>query len=209
MKKHVIRLAAVILPIFLFASCTALKNIQDAIVNLQRCEFKLASVNNFRLMGVSLENKSKVSDFSLADGARLAAGFARNEFPATFRLNVAARNPNDGSGGTKQASATLTSFAWTLLIDDKTTINGNIKDPITIPGTGQEATIPLDITLDLADFFGNKGYESVANLALALGGANGSPSRLKLVAKPSIKTEYGVIDYPGEITIVDKEYRAK
>lgn len=209
MKTLSTRLTAVLVPILLFSSCTALKNIQDAIVNLQRCEFKLANVNNFKLMGVSLSNKSKVSDFSLTDGAKLAAGFARNEFPATFRLNVAARNPNDGTGGTKQASATLTSFAWTLLIDNTTTISGNIADPIVIPGTGQEAIIPLDITLDLADFFGNKGYESVANLALAIGGANGSPSRLKLTAKPSIKTEFGVINYPGEITIVDKEYSAK
>jgi hypothetical protein len=190
-------------------SCSALKNMQQAIVNLKRCEFKLANVNDFRLMNVSLSNKASISDFSLVDAARLAAGFAKGDFPASFRLNVAARNPNDGTGGSKQASATMTSFAWTLIIDNTTTISGDIVDPVVIPGTGQEAIIPLDINLDLAEFFGNKGYESIANLALALGGVNGSPSRLTLKARPRIKTDFGTITYPGDITIVDKNFSAQ
>ena len=190
-------------------SCTQLKDLQRAISNLARCSFKLDSVNNFELMGIGLSKKQKISDFSILDGAKLAAGFTRGEFPASFTLNVAAINPNDGTGTRQSASATLTSFAWTMIIDNATTINGDIPEPIVIPGTGQQTIIPLRMGLDLAKFFKEKGYEHVVNLALALGGVNGSPSRITLRAKPRIRTDFGEITYPGEIDIIDKEFRGQ
>jgi hypothetical protein len=204
-----IRPAAVMLSLILLTSCSTLRGIQDAMTNLTRCKFKLESVSGFSLMGVNLSDKRSLSDFSITDGVRLTAGFARGEFPASFRLNVAAINPNDGTGGTKQTSATLTSFAWTLIIDNKLTINGDIADPITIPGTGQKAIIPLQMNLDLAKFFKDEGYESVVNLAMALGGVNGSPSRITLRATPRLSTAFGDITYPGAINIIDKEFRAQ
>lgn len=207
--KRLSHLPLVLAALFLFTSCAALKDIQKAMTNLSRCKFKLESVDRFALSGISLSDKKSVSDFSLTDGARLAASFARNEFPASFTLNVAAINPNDGTGGTPQASATLTSFAWTLILDNTLTINGDITDPITIPGTGQKSIIPLQMNLDLAKFFKDRGYDAVVNLALALGGANSSPSRITLRATPRIKTQFGEITYPGAIDIIDKEYKAQ
>ncbi len=204
-----ISIPLVLIAALLFGSCDALKDLQKSIANLSRCKFKLESVNGFSLMGVNLSNKTSLSDFSVVDGARLAAGFARNEFPASFTLNVAAINPNDGTGGTTQTTATLTSFAWTLILDNTLTINGDITDPITIPGTGQQTIIPLQMNLDLAKFFKEKGYQSVMNLALALGGANSSPSRITLRATPRIRTSIGDIAYPGAIDIVDKEFKAQ
>ncbi len=207
--KRFTRPAVIVLSLLMLTSCSALKDIQQAMTNLTRCKFKLDSVGSFSLMGVNLSNKSSINDFSIADGVKLAAGFARDEFPASFTLNVAAINPNDGTGGTKQTAATLTSFAWTLIIDNTLTINGDIADPITIPGTGQQAIIPLQMNLDLAKFFKDKGYESVVNLAMALGGVNGSPSRITLRATPRINTSLGTITYPGAIDIIDKEFRAQ
>jgi hypothetical protein len=190
-------------------SCTTLQQIGNAVLNLKRCSFKLENVANFSLMGVNLSSKRSISDFNLLDAAKLASGFARKEFPASFILNVAAINPNDGTGGSSQSAATLTSFAWTMILDNKTTISGDITQPITIPGTGQKSIIPLQMNLDLAKFFGDQGYESVANLALALGGVNSSPARITLKAKPRLSTDFGVITYPGEISIIDKEFRSQ
>jgi hypothetical protein len=207
--KRVSSVSLVLAAVFLFTSCTALKDIQKAMTNLSRCKFKLESVDRFSLSGISLSDKKAVSDFSLTDGARLVASFARNEFPASFTLNVAAINPNDGTGGTPQTTATLTSFAWTLIIDNTLTINGDITDPISIPGTGQKSIIPLQMNLDLAKFFKDRGYDAVVNLALALGGANSSPSRITLRATPRLKTQFGEITYPGAIDIIDKEYKAQ
>jgi len=42
---------------------------------------------------------------------------------------------------------------------------------------------------------------------LSIGGASGSPAKLKLDAKPTIRTQFGPISYPGRITIIDKEFR--
>ncbi len=186
------------------SSCNVVREISQAVTNLSRCKFKLASVSGFTLAGVPLAGKTGIS---LSDGITLASAFARNELPASFTVNVAALNPNDGTGGTTKSSATLTSFAWTLLIDSTTTIHGDIASPITIPGTGQETTIPLTMSLDLVKFFKEKGYDHIVNLALALGGMNSSPSRLTLRARPTINTDFGPISYPGEINIVNKEFR--
>ncbi len=185
-------------------SCSALKDISRTMSNLSRLKFKLESVDNFHLAGIPLENKSSVS---LMDGANLLAAFSRNELPATFSLNIEAHNPNDGTGGTPKTSSTLTSLAWTLIVDNTLTVNGNIADPIVIPGTGQNTVIPLQINLDMLKFFKDKGYESILNLALAIGGAGGSPSRLTLRIKPTVQTDFGPISYPNEIDVIDKEFR--
>jgi hypothetical protein len=187
-------------------SCSAVQDIQKAFTNLTRCQFKLTNVDNFILAGIPLAGKNSIN---MLDGAKLVAAFAENSFPASFTLNVAARNPNDGTGGTPKASATLTSLAWTLVVDNTVTVNGNIGSSIVIPGTGQETVIPLPISLDLAQFFKDKGYEHIINLALALGGSNSSPSRITLRAKPTLQTDLGPISYPGEISIIDKEFRAQ
>lgn len=207
--KRISHFSLILAAVLLFTSCTALRDIQKAMTNLSRCQFKLESVNQFALSGIRLSDKKSISDFSLTDGARLAASFARNEFPASFTLNVAAINPNDGTDGTQQTAATLTSFAWTLILDNTLTINGDITDPISIPGTGQKTIIPLQMNLDLAKFFKDRGYDAVVNLALALGGANSSPSRITLRATPRIRTQFGDINYPGAIDIIDKEFRAQ
>jgi len=185
-------------------SCSALKDVQQAFTNLARCRFRVENVSSFTLVGIPLGGKT---NFTVLDGARLMAAFSKNEFPASFTLSVSAVNPNDGTAGTRRASATLTSFAWTLILDNTTTITGNIASPITIPGTGEQTIIPLQMSLDLATFFKDKGYDSIVNLALAIGGANRSPSRITLRAKPTIATDFGPITYPGEIEIVDREFR--
>ena len=124
---------------------------------------------------------------------------------------MAAKQPERRDGGTTKTAATLTSFAWNLRLDDTPTISGDIAEPISIPGTGQQAMIPLRMNLDLYGFFKDKGYEKILDLALALGGANGSASRVTLRAKPTIRTEFGPLDLsrrdryhrqgvPGEVT---------
>ncbi|MBX2989814.1 MAG: hypothetical protein KF749_01455 [Bacteroidetes bacterium] len=172
--------------------------------NLSRTKFKLDTVDGFQLAGIPLSGKTS---FTLLDGAKLLSAYNRNDLPAAFTLNIAVFNPNDGTGGTTQATSTLTSLAWTLILDTTLTVSGNIKDPIKIPGTGQQTIIPLQINLDLLKFFRDKGYESILNLALALGGANGSASRITLRVKPTIQTDFGPISYPGEIDVIDKEFR--
>ncbi len=57
------------------------------------------------------------------------------------------------------------------------------------------------------EFFNEKGYNDLLNLALALGGAKSDISRLSIDAQPRVTTPLGEITYPGRITVVSKEYR--
>jgi hypothetical protein len=192
--------------LFVSYSCKQLQQFADTMSSLQRLQFKLNNVSGFRLAGIDVQNKKSVSDFSITDGFNLANAVNKKKLQADFTVNVDAKNPNDGTGKTKSTVATLTSLDWKLYIDDVQTIAGNINKSIEIPGTGQTTTIPLGMSLDLYQFFGNKGYDGLINLALALGGVQGSAARLKLDAQPTVTTPFGAIQYPGRITIVDKNF---
>jgi hypothetical protein len=201
-------LAAILLPsLLVLSACAELQQIAGSLLSLQRLQFKLGSVHDFSLLGIRLGATSTLRDLSASEGIALVQGFAAKRLPAEFVLDILVRNPNDGSGGTRQTVSTLTSLESRLLIDGKTTVTGNIDSPMEIPGTGQATTIPIRLTLDLFQFFGNNGYEDLIGLALAIGGRSGSASRLTLDAQPRVTTPFGEIVYPGRITIVDREFR--
>jgi predicted small secreted protein len=197
---------AVALAALSVTSCNVVKEIGQSITNLSRCSFKLDGISDFRLAGVSLQGKTALN---FSDATQAVASFSQGELPASFILNIAVHNPNTGTGGTPKSTVTLTSLAWRLLIDDVQTIEGEIPQSITIPGTGQQSIIPIPMKLDLVKFFRDKGYDKIVNLAFALGGAQGSASRVTLRAKPTVKTDFGPLTYPGEIDIVDKEFRGQ
>jgi len=196
-----------VLSILMLQGCATLGEIARTLTNLKHLQFRLDNISDFSLAGIGIDRKSQLRDFSIADGIQLLAAFRNHRLPARFLLNVEARNPNDGSGGTTRTISTLTRFDWRLLIDDQPTISGGIDRPLEIPGTGQSTVIPLRLELDLYEFFGQGGYDDLLNLALALGGQRGDISRVALDAQPSVSTPLGDITYPERITIVSKEFR--
>ena len=197
-----------LLPLFLlFAfsslSCSAYKTI----VNISRLKFKLGAVNNFTLAGINLTNKKSINDFSPLEVIKLTASFSHHTMPAAFILNVNALNPNDGTGGYPKTDATIIAFPWRLLINNKETVRGDIGSPFTIPGTGEAAVIPLQITVDLYKFFKDKDYQDILSLALKLGGFGGGKSvDLALYVKPTVSSMLENITYPQEFKVIDYEY---
>ena len=203
MAKNKIRIVTLILVFaFLFSSCSVF----NALKSISQLKYKLGTVGNFQLSGITITSKSKLSDFSPTDLLTLTGAVANGKLPVTFILNVEAYNPNT-QDGLNRSTVSLSNFPWRLLIDDKETISGNINAPVTVPGGNQTTIIPLQMQLDLFQFFGDRGYERLINLALKLGGQGGSATDIKLIAKPSISTEYGNMTYPGELTIISKEFR--
>lgn len=207
--KILVAIVFVASSVFMYQACNTLNQIKQTFVDLQKLQFKLENVNGFSVAGIGISNKKAISDFSLSDGLKLAAAFKTKKFPAEFTLNVAAKNPNDGKSSTnaKQTNASITSLDWRLYIDDVQTISGDISAPVTVPGNGQSTIIPLRMSLDLFEFFGNQGYDKVVNLALAIGGVNGSAAKIKLDCKPTVTTNIGNISYPNRITVVNKEWK--
>jgi hypothetical protein len=190
--------------VFFFTNISC--SVYETFVNISRLKFKLGNVNGFNLNGVAISNKSKLQDFNATEILKISSAVAQGKLPITFTLNIEAKNPNDGTGGYKKTNATLQSFPFRLLIDDKETISGNIGAPVTVPGTGEITILPLQMQLDLVDFFANKGYESLINLALSIGGSTGSSSRLALYAQPTVTTAIGNITYPNELKIISAEF---
>jgi hypothetical protein len=188
------------------AGCSALQEMQNTLANLQRLQFKLDGVAPGNLAGINLAQVNAPSDLSLQDGLKLMNAFTNKSLPVTFTLNVAAKNPNDGTAGTSKQVALLSSLAWKLKIDEKETISGDIPNPIEIPGSGQATIIPLSMSLDLYTFFKDQGYKDVLNLGLAVAGQKGSTSRLTLAATPTVSVAGINLKYPGQINIVDKEF---
>ena len=181
-------------------------SVYETLTNLSRLKFKVGNVNGFQINGISFSGKSKLADFNPLDLLKISSAFAQGSLPASFILNVEAKNPNDGTGGYKKTDATLQNFRWRLFLDEKETISGDIDKPVTVPGTGDVTTIPLRIDIDLMKFFKDKGYESIINLALALGGAQGSSTKISLYATPTVSSPLGNITYPGELKLVDYEF---
>lgn len=195
-----------ILGALLISGCASLQQLQDTLLNVKRLQFKLDSVTPGMLAGINLAAIDSPTKISVLDGLKLANAFRQKSLPVSLTLNVAAKNPNDGTGGGTQKAALLKALAWTLKIDGKETIAGDIPSPIEIPGTGQATVIPLQLSLDLYKFFGEQGYDSLLNLALAIAGQKGNTSRLTLSAVPTVSVAGLDLKYPGQIDIVDKEF---
>jgi len=201
LKKYFSYIIIIILTLGIY-SCS----LYQAAQNIQKLKFKISSINDFRLMGISLTGKTSISDLSWSDALKLKDLITLKSFPIQFVLNLDAYNPNDGNSSPIKSDATITSLDWRLIIDDVPTINGNINTPITIPASGQSVTIPLMMELDLYKFFSDRGYDKLIELALALGGLNNDLTRVKLDVKPSVKTIFGTVTYPSWITVINKTY---
>ncbi len=193
--------------ILALSSCAALDQMASALANLQRLNFKLSGVRDFRLLGIDIGGKARLAEFSPLDALRLAESYRTRKLPVEFVLDVLAVNPNDGTGGSRQTTSTLTGLECRLLIDGQPTVTGNIDQAIEVPGTGQESVVPIRLSLDLFEFFAGRQYDDLLNLALALGGKARTPARLALDAQPTVSTPLGPITYPGRITIVSAEFR--
>lgn len=200
--KKIFLLSFLIAISFIFYQCS----IYQTITKISRLQFKVGEVNGFRVNDIDISTKSSLNDFNPTEVLKLTTIFTQGKLPVSFILNVDAKNPNDGTGGYARTDATLKSFKWRLFIDDKETISGDIDSPVTVPGTGEVTKIPLRVNIDLLQFFKDQGFERVINLALALGGKNGSTSKITLYATPTVSTPIGNITYPGELKIVDTQF---
>lgn len=194
-KKQIL----IVVTILLFISSCGVYN---SLMNLSKLKFKLGSVNNFKVGNLAISNKSKLSDFGIIDIASLTTKVLSGDFPVTFTVNVLAQNPN----GSSLSAITLESFPWSLYINDKKTISGNITNPIKVPAVGNATVIPLEMSLDLLEFFKGDGINNLVDLALSLGGSKGSSTKLKIVAEPVLGTSLGNINYPNPITIINKTF---
>ncbi len=189
----------VLLMVMVLSSCS----VYDSIMNFSKLKFKLGSINNFKVGNIAVSNKSKLSDFGAMDIVNLTSKVISGKFLVTFTVNVLAQNPN---GSSSMSAISLEKFPWTLYINNKKTISGNITNPISVPAVKEATVIPLEMSLNLMEFFEGDGLNNLINLALSLGGKKGSEANIKLVAEPILGTPLGNLSYPTPLTILDKNF---
>lgn len=196
------RLISLLLLISLLGGCSVLKTLE----NVSRLKYKIHSAVGYKVLGISIDNKKSIKDFNSLEMLKLSSGILKGSLPLTFSLNIEAKNPNDGSGGYPQTDLTLESFPYKLFINDKEIITGDIDSPVLVPGKGESTLIALNIEFDIAKSFKEKSLDDILSLLLNLGGVGGSTSNIKLLVRPAIGTPIGKINYPNEITVVDKTF---
>ena len=195
-------ISSVVTILVIATACSVINTLQ----NVSRLKYKIGSVNNYKVAGVTVENKTKLKDFSTMETLKISGALLKGSLPVTFQLNIEAVNPNDGTGGKPRTDLTIESFPWRLFINDKETITGNISQPISVPGVGESTVIPIEISFDIAKNFKEKNMDDILSFALNLSGITKSQSNLKLLVKPVIGTPIGKLQYPDEITVVDKTF---
>lgn len=194
MYRTLIIAILLIVPATIMQGCQSLREIAA----LRLVDFAIDNVTDARLAGVQIERLRRYEDLSTTDVLRLSRAVATQELPLQFRLNIAARNPEENG-----VQARLVRMGWTLLLEDRETISGTLEENYVLPA-GQTTTIPLTIELNLVDFF-DRNLEDLVNLALSAAGQDGDPTNVKLQARPTIDTPLGEMEYPRQITIVSRD----
>lgn len=176
------------------AGCATLQQIAA----LRDVDFVVDRVSNLRLAGVDLSAVRSYADLSLADAGRLTLAVQQRSLPMDFRLHLTATNPADNS-----VDARLVRMDWTLLLQQRETVSGTFAQE-TLLRRGQPTDVPIQISLNLVDFF-QESARDLVDLALSLAGQGGTPTEVTLRATPTVDTAIGPIRYPQPITIVSRE----
>jgi len=190
MKKAILIL---LLPVFFLTSCDILEQVAQ-VAALQECEFELDNVNNIKVLGIRMDNKEDISDFSFSDLAKLTAALSSGSLPLEMDLNVKVVNPNT-------QTAAMTRMDWKVYVDEMHMVDGVVDDRVTIAPNGGSSMVPFRASLDLYEIISGEGLDAAINLAMNLSGKGTKASSLQLKIKPSINVAGRDIPYPGYVTV--------
>jgi hypothetical protein len=184
--------------IMLAASAAAACATLQQIAALREVDFTVDRLSDVRLAGVDLARVRSYSQLSVTEAARLATAVSQRTLPMDLTVHLTAVNPEDNS-----VDARLVRMDWTLLLQDRETLSGTFADD-TVLRRGQPTDVPIDVSLDLLDFFQGSAQD-LFDLALSISDPNAPPTEVALRATPTVDTALGPIRYPRPITIVNRE----
>ncbi|MBN1251675.1 MAG: LEA type 2 family protein [Bacteroidales bacterium] len=189
-------IAFLFVAIISFQSCDVIQQM----ITFTKCEFKMKSLTNTKLVGINIQNKKSFSDLNMLDAANATKSLLSGKLPLTFQLNIETRNPN-------QTAASMQKMEWKLYIDDILITTGKVDKLVTIPAGGVE-NLPIQIDLDLKELFNNKTKTALLNFGFNLTDSGNYPTRVRLDIKPTITVSGIAIEYPGYFSL-KKEFGAQ
>lgn len=170
--------------------CAALQELAA----LRSVTFAFAGVSDVRLAGIRIGAGSSYASLGLADVARLGSAVISKQVPIEFVAHVGASNPAENA-----VSARMVDLEWTLFIEDRRTLAGELGAPATIT-PGATADVPLTVRFDLLEL-GGGGARDLFDLALAIAGQGPVRKDLRLELVPTIETSLGPIRYPAPVVV--------
>jgi len=196
--------------IILFITITTLLigcSAQRSIEYLAKMKYKIHSVTDFEVEGISVANKSQLGDFSPSDLLTLVPAFGRGKLYASFTLNLLIQNPDPIDSKDDALNIEITSLPWELFVNDNKILTGNISEPIHLKGNIKEEKIPIKIDINIFELLDENSVNTLLKTVLKFGGKNSTTSNITLFAQPEISTIIGNISVPNPIKIVDYEFR--
>ena len=170
--------------------CTALQQLAA----LRSVTFAFAGVSDVHIAGIRIGAGSSYASLDLADAARLGTAIVSKEVPIEFVAHVNASNPPENT-----VSARMVDLDWTLFIEDRQTLAGELSGPVVIT-PGGTADVPLTVRFDLLQL-GSGGARDLFDLALAIAGQGSIQKDLRLELVPTIETSLGPIRYPAPVVV--------
>lgn len=202
--------ALLVLTLFAATSCSSIREMTNALMSMKDMQFRINRVASMKISGIEVSKLSSITDVKPMEAMRLLQAYHEKNIKATFVVELEAKNPNDGSApNTKPLDLTLKELPWTLYFDGRTVISGVVKKDIPLTGGATSQSIPVEVTMDVSKVLSERGYDEIMQSILALGGANGSPAKLTIKARPTVSSPYGIIKSPSDITIVSTEFRSR
>lgn len=186
--------ALVLLTSAFFLKCTSTIDYTEIV---QRLQFKIGSISDFKIAGVSLKDKKSSDDLTDFEESKLSTAIAAKKLPSSFSIKVLVKDPNQG---VKNISAVLKEFRWWLLIDSIEIASGDYKDEIEIKG---DTVISLKVNFDFDRYFSEPDIKSLTDTVLSIYALK---SNVIIKAAPVIGTNYGTL-IREEILINAKEFR--
>ncbi|WP_448518095.1 hypothetical protein [Rhodoflexus sp.] len=174
-----------------FLACQSIRQMR----NFAQCAFRLQDLNQFTAAGIDFSGKRSITDFGLADAARLTSALSgNNPFIFSFIANVEVRNPNP-------EPASLTQMDWILAIDGREVLNGAVNNRVQVAPNGGLATVPVSVNLDLRRVFADQGRDALLGFAFDTAVSGNNSTRLAFKVRPYMNIAGLIIPYPGYITI--------
>lgn len=200
----------VVLTLFVVTSCGSIREMTNALMSMKDMQFRINRVTGMKISGIDVSKLSSIGDVSPMDAVRLLEAYHGKNIKATFVVELEAKNPNDGkAANTKPVDLTLKELPWTLFFNDREVVSGVVKRDIPLSGGTSSQPIPIEIVMNVSQVISERGYDEIMQSMLALGGANGSPAKLTIKARPTVSSPYGIIKSPSDITIVSTEFRSR
>lgn len=187
-------LAKLLMVTALFISSCSVIEQMDQMKQFSQCEFKINTVNQLNIAGVSMDGKSKISDFTFTETVRLINALAKEEIPATFTIRLEAINPNS-------KKAAMNQLDWKLLIDQQQVAKGIIEKQIVIPPNGRKADFPVPVSVNLKELLTGKSGQALMNLVTDITGQGSGSSELTMKLSPTIRIGKQMLKYPGYVYV--------